>query len=139
MKKKLAVSLICLVGLYLSAAPAQHEQDWSNYVRIGAYGLKGGDADEIVRRAQESGVFGIEVDNDIPGRYESFLRPEEKLAAIRAVAFGNNSALVLATECGIATRSVPGAPFTFFSTGNQRHLRSGNRRRRVGHNQTELS
>ncbi len=105
MKKKLAVSLICLVGLYLSAAPEQHEQDWSNYVRIGAYGLKGGDADEIVRRAQESGVFGIEVDNDIPGRYESFLRPEEKLAAIRAVAqaahhAGNYAFVYIAgTEC----------------------------------------
>ena len=61
-------------------------QDWTNYVRIGAYGLKGGDAFEIVRRAQESGVLGIEVDNDIPGRYESFLHPEGKLKAIRQVA-----------------------------------------------------
>ena len=49
-------------------------QDWSNYVRIAAYGLRGGDAAEIVRKAQASNVFGIEVDNDIPGRYESFLR-----------------------------------------------------------------
>src|SRR3989475_1731172 len=88
MKTKVAVTLILifLVGLCLLAAPAQHEQDWSNYVRIGAYGLKGGDAVQIVQRAQESGVFGIEVDNDIPGRYESFIHPEEKLAAIRAVA-----------------------------------------------------
>jgi hypothetical protein len=29
------------------------DQNWTNYVRIGAYGLKGGDALEIVRRAQE--------------------------------------------------------------------------------------
>ncbi len=43
-------------------------------------------AAEIVRSAQEDDVFGIEVDNDIPGRYESFLNPEEKLQAIRAVA-----------------------------------------------------
>src|SRR5437588_5324415 len=87
-KQKVAVTLIFifLVGLCLLAAPAQHEQDWSNYVRIGAYGLKSGDAVQIVQRAQESGVFGIEVDNDIPGRYESFIHPEEKLAAIRAVA-----------------------------------------------------
>jgi hypothetical protein len=106
MKTKLTLSLVLvLVGLYLFAAPAQHEQDWSNYVRIGAYGLKGGDADDIVRRAQESGVFGIEVDNDIPGRYESFLHPEEKLAAIRAVAqaahrAGNYAFVYIAgTEC----------------------------------------
>src|SRR5437868_15338687 len=86
MKTKVAVTLILifLVGLCLLAAPAQHEQDWSNYVRIGAYGLKGGEAGQIVQRAQESGVFGIEVDNDILGRYESIIHPVEKLSAIRA-------------------------------------------------------
>src|SRR5436309_1696784 len=107
MKTKVAVTLILifLVGLCLLAAPAQHEQDWSNYVRIAAYGLKGGDAVQIVQRAQESGVFGIEVDNDIPGRYESFIHPEEKLAAIRAVAqeahrVGNYAFVYIAgTEC----------------------------------------
>jgi hypothetical protein len=61
-------------------------QNWTNYVRIGAWGLARNDAEKIVREAGESHVFGIEVDNDIPGRYESFLHPEEKLAAIRAVA-----------------------------------------------------
>src|SRR5947207_3498209 len=107
MKTKVAVTLIFifLVGLCLLAAPAQHEQDWSNYVRLGGYGLKGGDAVQIVQRAQESGVFGIEVDNDIPGRYESFIHPEEKLAAIRAVAqeahrVGNYAfAYIAGTEC----------------------------------------
>ncbi len=107
MKTKVAVTLIFifLVGLCLLAAPAQHEQVWSSYVRIGAYGLKGGDAVQIVQRAQESGVFGIEVDNDIPGRYESFIHPEEKLAAIRAVAqeahrVGNYAFVYIAgTEC----------------------------------------
>jgi len=80
-------------------------QDWTNYVRIGAYGLRGGDALQIVRRAQESGVFGIEVDNDIEGRYESFLHPEEKLQAIREVAeaahnAGNHAFVYIAgTEC----------------------------------------
>ncbi len=80
-------------------------QNWTNYVRIGAYGLKGHDADEIVRSAQEDNVFGIEVDNDIPGRYESFTNPEEKLKAIRAVAekahaVGNKAFVYIAgTEC----------------------------------------
>ena len=80
-------------------------QDWTNYVRIGAYGLRGGDAVEIVRKAQASGVFGIEVDNDIEGRYESFVHPEEKLKAIRAVAdeahkAGNYAFVYIAgTEC----------------------------------------
>src|SRR5919108_3583779 len=105
MKTKVAVILLLMLGLCLVAAPAPREQDWSNYVRIGAYGLKGGDAVQIVQRAQESGVFGIEVDNDIPGRFESFIHPEEKLAAIRAVAqeahrVGNYAFVYIAgTEC----------------------------------------
>lgn len=80
-------------------------QNWTNYVRIGAYGLKGGDALDIVRKAQASNVFGIEVDNDIPGRYESFVHPEEKLKAIHDVAeaahhVGNYAFVYIAgTEC----------------------------------------
>jgi hypothetical protein len=94
-----------LIGQSTTSSPNLAPQDWSNYVRIGAYGLKGGDALEIVRRAQESGVFGIEVDNDIEGRYESFLHPEEKLKAIHDVAeaahHANNYAFVYiaGTEC----------------------------------------
>jgi hypothetical protein len=102
----------CALALLAQSAPANPYnqtwptgQDWTNYVRIGAYGLKGGDGLEIVRRAQESGVFGIEVDNDIPGRYESFLDPAAKLKAIREVAeaahkVGNYAFVYIAgTEC----------------------------------------
>ena len=80
-------------------------QNWTHYVRIGAYGLKTDNAEQIVRNAQDSNVFGIEVDNDIPGRYESFVNPEEKLQAIRAVAekahqAGNHAFVYIAgTEC----------------------------------------
>lgn len=73
----------CAVGFSRAAA---QEQNWTNYVRIGAYGLHGDNAEAIVRDAQKDHVFGIEVDNDIPGRYESFLDPAAKLAAIRALA-----------------------------------------------------
>ncbi len=74
-------------------------------MRIGAYGLQSGNASAIVRDAQASHVYGIEVDNDIPGRYESFLDPSEKLAAIRSVAekahqVGNKAFVYIAgTEC----------------------------------------
>ena len=94
-----------LFALGLVAAPDSEKQNWTNYVRIGAYGLKGGDAQEIVRRRRLADVFGIEVDNDIPGRYESFVHPEEKLKAIRAVAeaahkVGNHAFVYIAgTEC----------------------------------------
>ena len=81
------------------------EHDWLNFTRVGAYGLRSDNAEAIVRDAQASGVFGIEVDNDIPGRYESFLDPTEKLKAIRAIAeeahkAGNKSFVYIAgTEC----------------------------------------
>jgi len=85
--------------------PDSVEREWIHYVRIGAYGLRSDNADQIVRDAQDSGVFGIEVDNDIPGRYESFVNPDEKLKAIRAVAekahaAGNRAFVYIAgTEC----------------------------------------
>ena len=108
MKPRMAVLAALALGLGAWGLLAQNipaGQDWTHYVRIGAYGLKSDNALEIVRRAQESGVFGIEVDNDIPGRYESFVHPEEKLAAIRAVAqeahrVGNYAFVYIAgTEC----------------------------------------
>jgi hypothetical protein len=105
MKLRLAFALLLIFAAGLMAAPYSDNQNWTNYVRIGAYGLKGGDAAEIVRKATESNVFGIEVDNDIPGRYESFLNPEAKLKAIRDVAeaahkVGNYAFVYIAgTEC----------------------------------------
>ena len=105
-----AMFVIVLLAPILHAAQDSAEQNranqnWTNYARIGAYGLQSGNADQIVRSAQEDGVFGIEVDNDIPGRYESFVNPEEKLKAIRIVAqkahaAGNRAFVYIAgTEC----------------------------------------
>ena len=105
MKHKWAFALLLIFATGLLAAPDSDKQNWTNYVRIGAYGLRGGDAAEIVRKATESNVFGIEVDNDIPGRYESFLSPEAKLKAIHDVAdaahkVGNHAFVYIAgTEC----------------------------------------
>ncbi len=81
------------------------EAPWTHYVRIAAYGLRSDNADQIVQNAQRDGVFGIEVDNDIEGRYESFLHPEAKLKAIHEVAekahaAGNYAFVYVAgTEC----------------------------------------
>lgn len=86
-RRSLPALLAFLVGSLCMFAAIPADQDWSHYVRISAWGLHSkDDAPRIVREAQESHVFGIEVDNDITGRYDSFLHPEEKLAAIRAVA-----------------------------------------------------
>src|SRR5947208_15877076 len=110
-KPLLTLAVLSGTTLFLPSAPLalaqqpEPTQDWTHYVRIGAYGLQSGNAEQIVRDAQKDGVFGIEVDNDIPGRYESFVHPEEKLKAIRAVAqeahrVGNYAFVYIAgTEC----------------------------------------
>jgi hypothetical protein len=98
------LATLSLFGNPGSDSDSDH-QDWTHFVRIGAYGLQAHNADKIVADAKQSKVFGIEVDNDIPGRYESFLNPEEKLKAIRAVAekahqAGNRTFVYIAgTEC----------------------------------------
>lgn len=95
----------CVLLLGRAAQGDEPAQNWTNYVRIGAYGLHSNNADAIVRDAEKGHVFGIEVDNDIPGRYESFLDPTVKLKAIRAVAerahqAGNRGFVYIAgTEC----------------------------------------
>jgi hypothetical protein len=103
-------SKLCLIALLVSATGLalpgdEPQQNWTHFVRIGAYGLTPKNAHTIVADAQATHVFGIEVDNDIPGRYESFLDPAEKLAAIRSVAqkaheAGNRAFVYIAgTEC----------------------------------------
>ena len=62
------------------------ERDWMRRVRIAAWSLTPENAKQIVQQARASNVYGIEVDNDIPGRYESLLDPTEKLAAIHSAA-----------------------------------------------------
>jgi hypothetical protein len=100
-----AALALLLLAPVLRPPPDSAGQDWTHYVRIGAYGLRSDNAAQIVRDAQESGVFGIEVDNDIPGRYDSFVNPEEKLKAIRdlaekAHAAGSRAFVYIAgTEC----------------------------------------
>ena len=106
MKRAIPAGLCLLGGVLLTALASQEpKQNWTNYVRIGAYGLRSDNAEEIVKDAESAHVFGIEVDNDIPGRYESFLDPREKLKAIAAVAqaahrAGNKAFVYIAgTEC----------------------------------------
>jgi hypothetical protein len=70
----LCVLVLSASGL-VASAPQPASMDWIHVVRIGAYGLQRNNAQTIVRQATESHVFGIEVDNDITGRYQSFLDP----------------------------------------------------------------
>ncbi len=54
-------------------------RDWTNYIRTAGHGLTKENVDATIKDALETNLFGIQVDNDIPGRYESFLDPTEKL------------------------------------------------------------
>ena len=103
-----SIALLCLSLIGCAGMPARafsQEQNWTNFVRIGAYGLRADNAEAIVRSAEKDHVFGIEVDNDIPGRYESFLDPTGKLKAIHAVADAAHRAknrafvYIAGTEC----------------------------------------
>ena len=93
------------VAMIAIAAEPSQGPDWPRHARIAAYGLASDNATKIVQDATESRVNGIEVDNDIPGRYESYLDPREKLEAIRKVAeaahkAGNHAFVYIAgTEC----------------------------------------
>jgi len=89
---------------------AGHERDddaraWMRKVRIAAYPLSTENAKVIVDQAAKDGVYGIEIDNDIPGRYESLLEPTAKLEAIRAVSSAAHAAnnktfvYIAGTEC----------------------------------------
>ena len=88
-----AFAVACgLFSQTMSSTPAEQpsfggpSREWLRQVRIGAYSLTPENAEAIAEQAASSGVYGIEVDNDIPGRYESLLHPEVKLEAIRRVA-----------------------------------------------------
>ena len=117
MLKRTGAALALIFALAVaSAQTTDHKQDWTNYVRIGAYPLTPDNAARIVEDATRSHVFGIEVDNDIPGRYESFLDPSEKLRAIHSVAekahaAGNHAFVYIAgTEC--ITANAANSPHT---------------------------
>jgi hypothetical protein len=113
--QKAPLLLICLAALSLpkSLHAQQPDRSWLYKVRISAWGLTPKNAEQIVQQAQASGVYGIEVDNDIPGRYESLSNPNEKLEAIRLVAAAahriNNKAYVYiaGTECITANGDGP--------------------------------
>jgi hypothetical protein len=82
-----AILLIsCLALTPALANDGTPSRNWTHLVRIGGHSLSLDRVDHIIESAMDSHVFGIETDNDIPGRYESFLDPTEKLKAIRSVA-----------------------------------------------------
>lgn len=56
-------------------------QDWTNYIRTVGHGLNMDNIESIISDALETNLFDIHLDNDVPGRCESFLDPSEKFEA----------------------------------------------------------
>ena len=104
--KSILTSMACVVfGLGAAPAAKAPQQSWAHFARIAAYSLGNNNNASIAESAARDHVLGIEVDNDIPGRYESFLDPTQKLEDIRAMAdaahrAGNHAFVYIAgTEC----------------------------------------
>jgi hypothetical protein len=80
-------------------------KDWSRWTRMCGNGIDRGAISAVVLRAIDSGVYGIEVDNDPTGRYESFLDPTAKLKDLKAAAVAAHQvhnpvfAYLAGTEC----------------------------------------
>ena len=74
---RITAALVSLSLLFLAGGRAAAEaaaktpaQNWSRYVRIAGHSLSRQSVSSIIEESQRTHVFGIEVDNDIPGRYE---------------------------------------------------------------------
>ncbi len=83
MMKSRTILTLLLVVAFMGVL---HAQDWTHFVRTSGHGCDIDQLHEIMNDARQTHLFGIEVDNDISGRYDSFLDPEKKLRAIKAMA-----------------------------------------------------
>ena len=82
MKKINIIALFLFTCMFFNLSA---QQNWTHKVRIAGNPLSKDVIETIIKNAKESSVFGIEVDNDITGRYESFLDPTQKLEEIRKI------------------------------------------------------
>jgi hypothetical protein len=115
----LTFALLCvLAGPASSAENPNTANDWPHYVRIAGHSLNRDSVPAIISESEKSRVFGIEVDNDIPGRYESFLHPAEKLNAIHTAAEAahkaGNKAFVYIAGLECITANADKAAHSFF-------------------------
>lgn len=96
----------------------ENQQNWTHYVRTAGHGLNKENIERTIQDAQETHLFGIEVDNDPPGRYESFLDPTEKLEALQILAKRaheiNNYAFLYIAGLECITANADKSEHTFF-------------------------
>ncbi len=87
--KRLTYVLIATFGLAFCEpliGQFSAKQNWTHYARISGHNLGPTNIEKIMQAAVEHGTLGIELDNDIPGRYDSFLDPTLKLMQIKKAA-----------------------------------------------------
>ncbi|MFA5971418.1 MAG: hypothetical protein WC780_03615 [Lentimicrobiaceae bacterium] len=75
--------ILLFAGIFINKS---YSQDWTHYVRTSGHGCEIDQLHTIMNDARQTYLFGIEVDNDITGRYNSLLVPGLKLMAIKAMA-----------------------------------------------------
>ena len=115
--------LLCIVFcLQFAISHAQKKnidtQNWTHYVRMAGHGLNKNNISATIKDAEDTHLFGIEVDNDVTGRYNSFLDPVEKLDDIKLLAEKahsiNNRAFVYVAGLECITENADTAQHTFF-------------------------
>lgn len=118
MKIKLSHIIVFVISLLSVCSSVFAQQNWTHKVRISGNPLSHKSINSIIEKAVESNVFGIEVDNDITGRYDSFLDPTEKLQEIKLITeeahkIGNRTFVYIAgLEC--ITANADDKKHTFF-------------------------
>jgi hypothetical protein len=108
MHKKIVFNIVILFIVVFSQplfSQTTNKENWTHFARLSGTGINSNNIDKIMEKAQEQGALGIELDNDITGRYESFLDPTQKLIQIKKAAeaahkIGNNAFIYIAAlEC----------------------------------------
>jgi hypothetical protein len=110
--------IFLLIALFYWFSGDISAQDWTNFVRTAGHGCQIDMLGRVMEDARKTHLFGIEVDNDITGRYNSLLDPQEKLAAIKAMAdsahAANNYAFVYIAGLECITANADKTEHTFF-------------------------
>lgn len=110
--------LLILLSATIVFSIKGYAQDWTHYVRTSGHGCEIDQLHAIMDDARKTHLFGIEVDNDITGRYNSFLIPNLKLKAIKAMAdsahAAKNYAFVYTASLECITDSVMPQSSSFF-------------------------
>lgn len=104
-KIKYLFAIFILLFFTKSLYPQGSSLNWIRYARLTGNGLGSGNIQKIMNGAKSQGTLGIELDNDIMGRYSSFLSPQKKLKEIKEAAeaahkIGNHAFIYIAgMEC----------------------------------------